>query len=224
MRTFKRLLARLAAMLSFTTMKNDSYRRLSMATRGATWRARADHFLHPLIQKVLNRFSISFFQKMCCSFLASCWKPRKNHAISLLDICEKHAGMAKSAPPPSRARVNQISSHNSSHSRSVFYPLLFISPILQRAHHSGPGGRRSPGTWWTMSPPLSGVSDRRWLEMCVPIASCTVWATTYSRGGFIWAMSISPRTIVTHIQHPMALQWSDQTTLLKQDFVCFVWI
>ena len=41
-----------------------------------------------------------FFQKMRRLFLVRYWKSRKNQAISLFDICEKHEGRAKSAPPP----------------------------------------------------------------------------------------------------------------------------
>ena len=56
----------------------------------------------PLIQKVTNRFSFSFFQKIRCSFLVRYWKARSNQAISLFVIYEKHEGRAKSAPLPGR--------------------------------------------------------------------------------------------------------------------------
>ena len=82
-----------------------------MATRGAPACPGLSFFLlyTPLIQKVINRFSFSFCQKMRRSFLVRFQKSRKNQSISLFDIYEKREGRAKSAPPPpTRARVNMI--------------------------------------------------------------------------------------------------------------------
>ena len=47
------------------------------------------------------------FQKMHRSFLGKYWKARKNQAVSLFDISEKHEERAKSAPL-SRARVKPV--------------------------------------------------------------------------------------------------------------------
>ena len=75
-----------------------------------------------LIQKVTKRFS--FFRKMHRLFLVRYWKVvRKNQAISLFDIFEKHEGRAKSAAP-SRARV-KIAKKNADLSFNLTWPLKF---------------------------------------------------------------------------------------------------
>ena len=106
---FKRHLARLPTMLNFTTTINNSYWRLGMATRSVPVCPGGSIFftLHPPNSKSYQAFfNFCFFQKMRRSFLVRYRKARKNQSVSFYYISEKHEGRAKSAPPPSRARVN----------------------------------------------------------------------------------------------------------------------
>ena len=90
---FKLRLARLTTTLDFITTKNDSYWRLGMAARGAS-ACPTDHFLtlHPPNSKSYQPIFVFFFQKMCRLFLVRYWKARKDQAISVFDIDEKHEG------------------------------------------------------------------------------------------------------------------------------------
>ena len=131
---FERRLARLPTTLSFTTTINTSYWRLGMATRSAPVCPSGSFFFiyTPLIQKVTDRFSISFLWKMRRLFLVRYWKVRKNHTGSFFDISEKHEGSSRSAPPlPGRGlKVFFYISDTQIHLKIRFCSFLELAIIL----------------------------------------------------------------------------------------------
>ena len=99
MRAFKRRLGRLTTTFCnyekwFTlTSGHGAQRRTGVPGLIIFW------LYTPEFKKLWTEYRF-FFQKMRRSFLVRYWKARNNQAISLLDICGKLEGRAKSAPPP----------------------------------------------------------------------------------------------------------------------------
>ena len=106
---FKRRIARLATTLSFTTTKNDSYWRPDMAARDVPACPGWPFFwvYTPLIQKVTNRLSFSFYRRCAIHFWLGTEKRVKTEPLVFLIYSKNMRGGEKSAPP-SRARVNML--------------------------------------------------------------------------------------------------------------------